>query len=282
MAKCDLGKTIIDELKLCYKAEPSLLEELSLMKIGDEHEYGDFTFRRETKKHYKYGFNIYYANIQIATFNFKRYGSLPQYEKNVIYRIENKVLYNKDLLDISFKLPQMLDMVFCHITSIDLARDYRYNVVSRIRKMAKDEKTKVIVNGKAIDKKKNVIGGKFIFAMNFTKLQNPSICIKQAKAKNDKSQGMTLCGYNKNEEIEVSSHKNYIKEFYDHPKRLYRLEVHQNNKDIKKYCEDNNIVQDITLIYNQEFLDSMYIAHLSSLLRFTRTRTKIDWDEILH
>ena len=156
MAKCDLGKTIIDELKLCYKAEPTLLEELSQMKIGDEHEYGDFTFRRETKKHYKYGFNIYYANKQIATFNFKRYGSLPQYENNVIYRIENNVLYNKDLLDVSFKLPKMLDMIFCHITSIDLARDYRFNVVSRIRKMAKDEKTKVIVNGKAIDKKKTL------------------------------------------------------------------------------------------------------------------------------
>lgn len=282
MAKCDIGKTIIDELKLCYMAEPAFLEELSLMKIGDEREFGEFTFRRQTKKHYKYGYDIYYANKIISTFNFGRYGSLPQYADNVIYRIENEVLYNKELLDISLKLPEILDLVFCHITSIDLARDCKFNVVSRIRKMAKDEDIKVIVNGKVIDKKKDVICGKFIFTLNFSKLHDPSISIKQAKAKRDKTQGMTLCGYNKNKEIEMSSHKNYIKDFYAHPKRLYRLEVHQNNKDIKKYCEDNGIVQDISLIYNQEFLDGMYIAHLSSLLRFTRARTKIDWDEILH
>ena len=29
MAKKDLGRTILDELRLCYKAEPSLLKELT-------------------------------------------------------------------------------------------------------------------------------------------------------------------------------------------------------------------------------------------------------------
>lgn len=29
MAKNDLGRTIIDELRLCYSADPTLIEELS-------------------------------------------------------------------------------------------------------------------------------------------------------------------------------------------------------------------------------------------------------------
>ena len=88
--------------------------------------------------------------------------------------------------------------------------------------------------------------------------------------------------YNKINEIDNISNKTYIKDFYDYPKHLHRLEIHQNNQEIKDYCDSKNISQDISLIFNQKFLDEMYIAHLSSLLRFTRKRKKIDWQEILH
>ena len=118
--------------------------------------------------------------------------------------------------------------------------------------------------------------------MNFKKLSNPTISVKQAKAVKDKSKGLTLCGYNKTKEIETSSHKDYIKQFYGNPKSLHRLEVHQNNEEIKDFCKVNNIPQDINLITDQQFLDAMYDAHLSSLLRFTKGRTKLNWRDILH
>ena len=90
-----------------------------------------------------------------------------------------------------------------------------------------------------------------------------------------------MCGYNKNKEIETASRKGYIKDFYGNPKSLHRLEVHQNNEEIKDFCKNNGISQDISLIFNQNFLDAMYDAHLSSLLRFTKGRTKLEWRKIL-
>ena len=120
-----------------------------------------------------------------------------------------------------------------------------------------------------------------VYTLNFTKVRNPSICLKQAKAEHDKTKGLTLCAYNKRNEIETESHKHYILDFYNNPKTLHRLEVHQNNQEIKDYCKNHNITQDINLIFNQQFLDDMYHTHLASILRFTHGRTKVNWHEIL-
>ena len=220
------------------------------------------------------------TRTKVATRRFGHYGG-QEHASYVYYRIENEVLYNQERLTTALTLPDLLEMTFQHITSIDLARDFKFNVVQRIRKTAKDDAIKVIVNGKAIDKEKDVAEGMFIFSLNFKKLSNPTIAVKQAKAVKDKTKGLTLCGYNKNKEIEAASHKGYIKEFYGNPKSLHRLEVHQNNEEIKDFCRKNGIVQDVNLIFNQDFLDTMYDAHLSSLLRFTKGRTKLDWRDIL-
>ena len=94
--------------------------------------------------------------------------------------------------------------------------------------------------------------------------------------------GLTMCAYNKGNEIDKASGKEYIREFYGNPKMLHRLEVHLNNQEIKDYCRNVvNVVQDIELLSDQDFLDAMYDYHLSSLLRFTRGRKKLDWNEIL-
>ena len=217
---------------------------------------------------------------KVATFRFGHYVE-KEPSLYVYYRVENELLYNQDLLRTVLTLPNMLGVTFQHFTSMDSARDYKFNAVQRIRKTAKDKDIKVIVNGKVIDKEKDVREGMFVFPLNFKKLGNPTITVKQAKAVKDKTKGLTLCGYNKNKEIETVSHKDYIKEFYGNPKSLHRLEIHQNNEEIKDFCRKNGIVQDVNLIFNQDFLDAMYDAHLSSLLRFTKGRTKLDWRDIL-
>lgn len=285
MAKNDLGRTIIDELKLCYKAESILLDELSKLEIGGWKDFGDFSLFRTVSRHFKYGFDVLYnlnptTRKKVATLRFGHHSEQEQ-SFYVYYRFENEVLYEHSIFDVTMMFPEMLGMTFQHITSIDVARDYRFDVVKKLRKIAKDEAVKVIVNCKVIDKSKDVPEGKFFFPLNFTKLSNPTISVKQAKAVKDKSKGLTLCGYNKAKEIETSSHKDYIKQFYGNPKSLHRLEVHQNNEEIKDFCKSNNITQDISLITDQYFLDAMYDAHLSSLLRFTKGRKRLDWRDIL-
>ena len=285
MAKKDLGKTILDELRLCYVAEPSLLKEFTDVEFGDWKSYGDFSLFRVVSRHFQYAFDVLYGSVddnrkKVATLRFGHYVE-KELTSYVYYRVENEVLYNQALLKTILTLPDMLGITFQHITSIDLARDYKFNVVQKIRKIAKDKEIKVIVNGKVIDKEKDVREGMFVFSLNFKKLSNPTISVKQAKAVKDKTKGLTLCGYNKNKEIESASNKSYIKDFYGNPKSLHRLEVHQNNEEIKDFCKSNGIAQDVSLIFNQDFLDNMYDAHLSSLLRFTKGRTKLEWREIL-
>ena len=285
MAKTDFGRTILDELRLCYVVEPSLLKEFTDVEFGDWKSYGDFSLFRVVSRHFQYAFDVLYGSVddnrkKVATLRFGHYVE-KELTSYVYYRVENEVLYNQELLKTILTLPDMLGITFLHFTSMDLARDYKFNVVQRIRKIAKDKDVKVIVNGKVVDKEKDVREGMFVFPLNFKKLGNPTITVKQAKAVKDKTRGLTLCGYNKSKEIETSSHKDYIKEYYGSPKSLHRLEVHQNNEEIKDFCKSHDIVQDVSLIFEQDFLDTMYNAHLSSLLRFTKGRTKLEWQEIL-
>ena len=47
MASCSkLGETIIDELRLCYVAEPSLLDNLSSAAFGECIDFADFSIVR--------------------------------------------------------------------------------------------------------------------------------------------------------------------------------------------------------------------------------------------
>lgn len=286
MAKNNLGRTIIDELKLCYEAEQELLKDLSAVEIGEWVNYAEFSLFRVVSKHFQYGFDVLYdfdegRRIKVATLRFGHYGEQEQ-SSYVYYRIENVVLYDEDMLKIVISLPDMLGLVFCHITSIDLARDYKFNVVQKIRKVAKDDTVTVIVNGKAIDKKKDISGGMLVYSLNFTRLKNPTIAVKQAKAVKDKTKGLTMCAYDKGSEIDKSSGKEYIREYYGNPKTLHRLEVHLNNQEIKDYCRNVvNVVQDIALLSDSKFLDAMYEYHISALLRFTQGRKKMEWNEIL-
>ena len=273
-------------MKICYTAENSLLEDLAEIDFGDWKNYGDFTLFRVVSKHFRYAYEVFYGlefenRKKVASLRFGHYVEQRQ-SAYIYFRVENKVLYNQELLITTLTLPDLFGMNFQHYTSIDTARDYKFNAVQRIRRIAKDKDVKVIVNGKVVDKEKDIREGMFVFPLNFKKLSNPTITVKQAKAIKDKTKGLSLCGYNKNKEIESASHKDYIKDFYGNPKSLHRLEVHQNNEEIKDFCKRNKIVQDINLIFNQDFLDAMYEAHLSSLLRFTKGRTKIEWKEILH
>lgn len=283
MAKNDLGRTIIDELKLCYVAELSLLDELSQIQLGGWAEFDKFTIFRVVCEHYQYGFDVLYTSNsysrkKVATFKFWRYGEqrFPQY---VIYRIENETLYDQALFNTTLRFPEMLGVIFEHITSIDLCRDYKFNVVSRIRKIAKDDKVSVLVNGKVIDKRADIDCGKLTHTLNFTKTKNPTLNLCQKKAIKDKTKGLSLCAYNKNNEIVASSNKEYIREFYGNPKTLHRLEIHQNSQEIKDFLKD--APQDIALLFDQDFLDAMYLTHLSSLLRFNRGRKHIEWQELL-
>lgn len=63
MASCSkLGETIIDELRLCYVAKPSLLDNLSSAALGERIDFADFSMVRIIGQHFRYLFKVFIVN----------------------------------------------------------------------------------------------------------------------------------------------------------------------------------------------------------------------------
>ena len=155
------------------------------------------------------------------------------------------------------------------------------NIVNVIRRLYKDERITTIVNGKAIKNRKQIIPEFHIdYSVSLERLKNPTFYAKQKKAVHDKTKGVCVSCYNKRAEIENTS-KQYILDFYGSPKCLHRLEVHLNSEEIRRYCSMKKIPQTIDLIFDQDSITDMFFYYLSSVVRFTKGRTKLDWRDIL-
>ena len=70
MARNDLGRTIIDELRLCYAAEPTLLTELSEIKFGAWINYEDFSLYRVSNRNFQCAFDVRYGMDKVASLRF--------------------------------------------------------------------------------------------------------------------------------------------------------------------------------------------------------------------
>ncbi|MDY4161851.1 MAG: hypothetical protein SOX94_10195 [Prevotella sp.] len=109
---------------------------------------------------------------------------------------------------------------------------------------------------------------RYIRSGNLNKEKYLTVNIKEKKAINDKSKGRTLTAYNKLAEIANSSGKNYINDKYKQPPKIYRLEVHLNNEEIKNYIERTRTELNINTIFNINFIYSLYIDTLNHIIRF--------------
>lgn len=235
MASCKLGTTIIDELRLCYIAEPSLLNDLSSVPLGERIDFADFSMVRIIGQHFRYLFKVLDAhNNQVGNLYFGQYGKSENYY--VWLRIDNRVLYNRNWFEKVLNIPCHLKLTFNNITAIDLTKDFKKNIVNVIRRLYKDEAVTTIVNGKAIKDRKRIIPEFHIdYSVSLERLKNPTFYAKQKKALHDKTKGVCVSCYNKRAEIENTS-KQYILDFYCNPKCLHRLEVHLNAEEIRRYC----------------------------------------------
>lgn len=217
----------------------------------------------------------------MATARFGRYGDV-EVSDYFFYRVENYVLYDFDLLKYTLTIPEMLGMCFHNFTSLDIAIDARTDIARLMRRMWHREDVTTIINGKAIRDRKAIVKHlNLTYSTSLERLKNLTVYVKQSKASHDKTKGVTVQAYNKGNEISEASHKDYIREFYGNPKRLYRLEVHLNNAEIKDYCKRLDVSQDLNMIYDQTFLTDMFYYHLSSVIRFTKGREKLDWKDIV-
>lgn len=286
MASCKkFGETVIDELRLCYTAEPSLLEVLRNCHVAERIDFEDFYMIRVCSRYFRTAFHVCQdsgtgGRKQLATLHFDRMGDNDSHY--IWYRAENWVLYDSKTLKYTLTIPRQLGLCFNNFTALDLAKDFKKNITHLIRRLYKNKAITTIVNGKAVKDRKQAIPELHIaFEVSLDRLRNPTFYAKQHKALHDKAKGVCVSCYNKKAEIEDASSKDYILDFYDNPKTLYRLEVHINSTKIRDYCSTRGIVQCADLLFDKEFLSDLYFYHLASVLRFTQGRQRLDWRTLL-
>ena len=273
------GQTIIDELRLCYLAEPAFLTSISSLKFGENLELGTYTITRIIAQHFEYYFNLISDGNIVGYIYFGRYGDISNY---LWVKVDNKILYDSERLQhLILDIQSMLPIIFNNITKIDLAKDFKKNVCYAINRLVRNKSIKTIINGKVLkDRKAKVKGLKYTYDSSLDRILHPTISLCQAKAEHNKSKGVAIQGYNKMEEI-ASSGKEYIAEYYNYPKTLHRLEVRLNSGEISDYYTIKKKCQSIIDIFDKDFLTEMYYYHLGSVLRFTQGRTPIPWSDIL-
>lgn len=278
------GTPVIDALRLCYVAEPSLLQELSSLNVKSSRKFGDFTLTRVAADRFEFFFIIFLdadrTRKELGSLKFGRYGAADSLY--VYYQVQNGILYDRELLDQALLFPDLLGLYFNNFTAIDIALDHKKNFSAIIKRMMRNEKITTILNGKAIKDRKELIKGiSFDYASSLSRLHCPTITIKQAKAARNKSKGITIQSYDKKAEIETQSGKDYILNQYGNPQHLFRLEVRLSYANLKGYFSRLGQPQTIAALFDTDVLADLFFSSLASVLRFSRGRKPLAWQDIL-
>lgn len=279
-----LGMPVIDELRICYIADPLLLEDLSKMEIGGSRIFLPFSLIRIGGDRFEYMFALCLGETadreEVGLFKFGRYGAGDSLQ--CFLRVSNHVLYDQAKLKLVLSFPDMLNLVFNNFTAIDIAIDHRKNISSIIKRLMRNEMIKTILNGKQVKDRSKVIPGVTVdYSTSLKRLHCPTITIRQAKASKNNNKGITVQSYDKKTEVEAGSGKQYILDYYDQPRYLFRLEVRLRYQELQDYCRLINTVQGIDMVFDQEFLKGLYYYHLSAVLRFTKGRKMLAWPDLI-
>lgn len=275
----NLGKTIIDELRLCYVAEPTFLETLFHLDFGERITFDGIDVVRIVAQHFQYYYTLHLNKTLVGSLYFGRYGDVSDY---LWLKVDNRILYEQQQLQSLLHLFQEIFPVqFNNITQLDLAKDFKKNIVYAITKLIRNKEIKTIINGKVVKDRKKILDELMIaYGVSLERLRNPSLKICQAEAVHNKSKGVTIQAYNKGAELQHSK-KEYISNFYGNPKTLHRLEVRLNSNEIRDFYRKVKRVEVVDDVFDIDLLTEMYFYHLGSVLRFTQGRTTIPWHKIL-
>lgn len=278
MAACNLETTIIDCLVICFVATPGLL--VSLREIRKHYRIEDFFLMRAEGRFHRHYFNIQNKyGKELGNLYFDRYASAGN-ELYLWVKVENSILYDGSFLEMINQLSGLLGLDFHGITSLDLARDFSYDIASRIRSLMRREDLAVIINGKEVRDRNTMLKGIVrSCGMSLAKDGKKGLTIKQAKAAKNKHRGITLDCYDKAAEINNSG-KRYIRDFYGNRKRLHRLELRMNCEQIRRAFDSTWLTPSLEYLENQKALDYLFIYALKSVLRFRKGRTVQQWEDL--
>ena len=273
---------VIDELKICYKANKERLEPLMDVEAGGRYDIPNFHLFRIIHDRFRYCFDVVWRKEKVAQLRFGFYTDTNDSMNYVFLKVMNPVLYDQAMLKQVLTVPDFFGLTINNFTALDVAVDTPVNVPSLIKKMMRDKSIKTILNGKAIKDRKAILPELFFeYSSSLDRLRNPTITIKQKKAIANKNEGLTVQAYDKRAEILNHSGKQYVLEYHDNPKRLYRLEVRLRYRELSDYLRLIKSPAMTEQLFSQQFLINIFIYHLASVIRFTKGRRRISWRELL-
>lgn len=283
----------IDLLRLCFEVEcEELFKELTTYNVGEVYHFYEFDLVRIDGKHFEYVFEIRYYELE----DYRLFGELKfgfnhndeeanthiSGKRKAWISVSNRVLYTTDEFYYLDYIADTMCLSLHNITTIDLALDMSMNISRYLRRLIRCKSFDVILNGKKIlDRKEDRPEIVYSMSGDLDRDKYLTTNIKQKKALNDKTRGCSLIAYNKLGEIENSSNKDYITEWYGNPKKLYRLEVHLNNDEIKDYLNKKRIELEIGMLYDEKVLFGLFYDTLKRLIRFQLNGKTIEWFDIL-
>lgn len=273
---------VIDELKICYVADQERLESLRGIAPGEYIDIPGFRLYRVISDRFRHCYDITSGVEKVAQLRFGLYTEDDGSETHVFFKVLNRVLYETVLLQKVLTIPEHFGMVCNNYTALDLAVDTHLNVPSVIKRMMRDKDVTTIINGKAVKDRRAIIPGvSFEYSSSLDRLRHLTVTIKQKKAINNKNDGITVQAYDKRAEVKNHSDKQYILDYYGDPKRLYRLEIRLRYRELKDYMLLTKTPATPDLVFDQHFLVHMFCYHLAAVIRFTKGRRKIQWEQLL-
>ena len=283
----------LDALTLCYESvQPYYYEQLSALDYGECLDMDEFRLYRIEGRYFD---NVYVIRLDNCTqdieWGFLKFNLARSYEQSnthangnrkVWVSLNNQTLYSKDTNFLGY-IEQRLGLEFHNVTSVDLALDTPFSISPLIKTYLHDKEVTTILNGKRIierDEDRPEITYTHSGSLN-KQDKYKTVNIKQRNAIKDKSKGITVLIYDKAAEISNASDKQYILDYYDNPKKLYRTEVHLNGEDVKSYIERIGIQYTPLILFDEATLEGMFFHYVGSVIRFKSTKKDVSWKHLL-
>jgi hypothetical protein len=219
------------------------------------------TIFNKQRSHYKYSYKVSYLNYEIGEIEFCPYKrGIYEY---VRFAVLNPVFYNGTLHLIQNVLND-LNLEIANFSQIDIALDsYNTDNSKVLYSYIINEKYKLKINGKYVYDMDKLINDIVYFYKGSRRNPNQIKTISIKSQKEDKE----FTTYNKKDEIETESHKDYILDYHAkyNPffKHLYRNEVRLTSDAIYRYnhtrLKESKPKIQLSDLLNKEFLYTLFV-----------------------
>lgn len=283
----------IDALTLCYEVEhPFYYEQLRQIDYGKTIDLNEFQLTRTSGRYYD---NVYRINawngervIEFGQLKFnlahgdEQSNTHTNGKRKVWVSLNNETLYTQDVYFLTY-IEQRLGLEFHNVTCLDLCLDTSFSVSPLVKAYLHNKDVTTILNGKRItDRDEDRTEISYTFSGSLNKQDKyKTVNIKQRNAIKDKSKGVTVLIYDKAAEIGNASDKQYILDYYGHPKRLYRTEVHLNAEDVKNYVERIGVLYTPLILFDESVREGMFFHYIGSVIRFQSRKYDVSWERLL-